>query len=95
MKRVVPFLDMYDKIPSGAKYLFSKKIEFDLRENEEDKTKRIISGIDDKKKGFLYHHYYEIEEIDFERLVRNNYMSEEPRMKINKLMKLVEKLEQS
>ena len=76
MKRVIPFLDFYDNIPQNAKYLFSRKMEFDSPETEDQTVKRIISNNPDelsKEKIVIYQHYYEVNESDFKSLIKSDF----------------------
>lgn len=67
-KRVVEFHSYFDKIPSNAKYLFSRANNFQVPETDFDRAQRIITGTENMNTNILYSHFYEIDQEDFERL---------------------------
>jgi hypothetical protein len=77
MKRVVAFFDMFDEIPDNAKYLYSKKMEVPVAEKENVvlETEGAIVSLPAKElvaepSTSLYIHYYEVDGMDFEDLIR-------------------------
>lgn len=76
MKRVVAFFDLFDEIPDNAKYLFSRKIEIPMSEDEEQKVNRIISNNPEANPNvpaIVYAHYYEVDGMDFEELMESDF----------------------
>lgn len=74
MKRVVPFLDIYDGVPNNSKYLFSRKAEVKVEEEsaaifgECFALSLPVNGVVE-----VYVHYYEVSDMDFEELMNSDY----------------------
>jgi len=89
MKRVVAFFDMFDEIPDNSKYLFSRKVEAEIPENDDQKTARIISSNPDAcspDTAVIYIHYYEVDSMDFEELMETDFIKKQNIEKIKEFM---------
>jgi len=76
MKRVVAFFDMFDEVPDNAKYLFSRKAEIPLDDNEEQRAAKIVSNnaeVNATVQTVIYVHYYEVDGMDFEELMESEF----------------------
>lgn len=63
MKRVIAFLDMFDEVPTNAKYLFSKR----------EETLSPVTGSSNEVLAVLYMHFYEVDNMDFGELVEAGF----------------------
>ncbi|TXI88442.1 MAG: hypothetical protein E6Q36_05630 [Chryseobacterium sp.] len=91
MKRVVGFFDTFDEIPDSGKYLYSRAVEINLGETEEEKNARIISNnpeaVASHKKAIFYVHYYELDHMDFEELMSTEFGKKTAVEKMNEFTK--------
>lgn len=90
MKKVIPFLDMYDEIPDNAKYLFSRTVEIPSEETEEQKTARLISNNQEQivnAPTVIYVHYYEVDGMDFDEMIDKKFGEKTPADKIQEFVK--------
>lgn len=91
MKRVIGFLDMFDKIPDNSKYLFSRNvlISFPIKENAVIETTggalNLVPEEDSMQSTYI--HYYEVESSDIEELVDNQFFKKSSTEKIKEFMK--------
>src|ERR1035437_1759411 len=96
MKRVVAFSDMFEEIPTSAKYLFSRKAELFMapKDNLAIETEGGILNIAKEKIekevgetiNVLYMHYYEVDSMDFEELVEAGFLKKNGSEKMKEFM---------
>lgn len=89
MKRVVPFLDMFDEIPDNSKYLYSRKVEISTEETEEQKNARPLSNTLEThavQPAITYIHYYEVDGMDFEEIMESGFGKKNSEEKIKEFM---------
>lgn len=86
MKRIIPFLDMFDEIPDNSKYLYSKKVEAPSEETDEQKAIRISAESNVNTPPIMYIHYYEVDSMDFEELVESGIIKKNYLDKIKDFM---------
>jgi hypothetical protein len=78
-KRVVSFIELVDKIPTKAKFLYSESIVVILEETPKEKQKRMLSDSEPMQPRITVGKvYYEVSEEDFQELLQSGYFSESP-----------------